>query len=41
MRIGIGNDHTALELKAEFIAFLKENGHEVVDYGTKEAGSCD
>lgn len=41
MRIGIGNDHTALELKAEIIAFLEENGHEVVDYGTKEAKSCD
>ena len=41
MRLGIGNDHTALELKAEIIEFLKENGHEVVDYGTKEAGSCD
>ena len=41
MKIGIGNDHTALELKAEIIEFLKENGHEVVDYGTKEAGSCD
>ena len=41
MRIGIGNDHTALELKAEIIEFLKENGHEVVDYGTKEAGSCE
>ena len=41
MRIGIGNDHTALELKAEIIEFLKENGHEVVDYGTKEAGCCD
>ena len=41
MRIGLGNDHTALELKAEIIEFLKENGHEVVDYGTKEAGSCD
>ncbi len=41
MRIGIGNDHTALELKAEIIEFLQENGHEVVDYGTKEAGSCD
>ena len=35
MRIGIGNDHSALELKAEIIEFLKEKGHEVVDYGTK------
>lgn len=41
MKIGIGNDHTALELKAEIIAFLEENGHEVVDYGTKSSESCD
>lgn len=41
MKIGIGNDHTALELKAEIIAFLKENGHEVVDYGTTSSESCD
>ena len=26
MRIGIGNDHSALELKAEIIEFLKEKG---------------
>ena len=41
MRIGIGNDHSALELKAEIIEFLKEKGHEVVDYGTKTSESCD
>lgn len=41
MKIGIGNDHSALELKAEVIAFLKENGHEVVDYGTNSTESCD
>ena len=34
MKIGIGNDHSALELKAEIVEFLKEKGHEVVDYGT-------
>ena len=34
MKIGIGNDHSALELKAEIIELLKERGHEVVDYGT-------
>ena len=28
MKIGIGNDHSALELKAEIISFLKEKGHE-------------
>ena len=41
MKIGIGNDHSALELKAEIIQFLKEKGHEIVDYGTNSAESCD
>ena len=41
MKIGIGNDHSALELKAEIVEFLKEKGHEVVDYGTYTAESCD
>ena len=31
MKIGIGNDHSALELKAEIIELLKERGHEVVE----------
>ena len=35
MKIGIGNDHSALELKAEIIELLKERGHEVVVYGEK------
>lgn len=41
MKIGIGNDHSALELKAEIVEFLKEKGHEVVDYGTTSTESCD
>ena len=41
MKIGIGNDHSALELKAEIIEFLKAKGHEVVDYGTNSTESCD
>lgn len=41
MKIGIGNDHSALELKAEIIEFLKEKGHEIVDYGTNSSESCD
>ena len=41
MKIGIGNDHSALELKAEIIDFLKEKGHEVVDYVTNSPESCD
>lgn len=39
MKIGIGNDHSALEMKAEIIEFLKEKGHEVVDYGTNSSES--
>lgn len=41
MKIGIGNDHSALELKAEIIQFVRERGHEIVDYGTNSAESCD
>ena len=41
MKIGIGNDHSALELKAEIIEFLENKGHEVVDYGTHSPESCD
>ena len=41
MKIGIGNDHSALELKAEIIELLKEKGHEVVDNGTNSPESCD
>ena len=41
MKIGIGNDHSALELKAEIKKFLEEKGHEVVDYGTNSTESCD
>lgn len=41
MKIGIGNDHSALELKAEIIEFVESMGHEVVDYGTKTKDSCD
>ncbi len=41
MKIGIGNDHSALELKAEIIDFLKEKGYEIVDFGTNSTESCD
>ncbi len=34
MRIGIGNDHVAVELKGIIKAHLEEMGHEVVDFGT-------
>lgn len=41
MKIGIGNDHSALELKAEIIEFVEKQGHEIVDYGTNSSESCD
>ena len=41
MIVGIGNDHSALELKAEIIEFLNQKGHEVIDYGTNSEESCD
>lgn len=41
MKIGIGNDHSALELKAIIIDYVKEMGHEIVDFGTNESASCD
>ncbi len=41
MKIGIGNDHSALEMKKEIIAYLEGKGHEVIDYGTNSAESCD
>ena len=41
MKIGIGNDHSALELKAEIIGFLKEKGYEIVDFGTNSTESCE
>lgn len=41
MKIGIGNDHSAVEMKNEIVAFLEEQGHQVVNYGTDTSQSCD
>lgn len=41
MKIAIGNDHAALELKWEIVKYLEELGHEVVNFGTDTAESCD
>ena len=41
MKIAIGCDHSALELKDIIIAHLKEKGHEVIDEGTYTKESCD
>ena len=41
MKIGIGTDHTALDMRKQIVDFLVENGHEVVSYGTDTTESCD
>lgn len=41
MKISIGCDHGALELKNRIAEHLKEQGHEVVDFGTNTPESCD
>ena len=41
MTIGICNDHAGLEYKKKLAKYLKSKGHEVVDFGTGTADSCD
>ena len=40
MKIGIGNDHTAFDLKNIIKAHLEEQGYEVVDYGAYSSERC-
>ena len=40
MKIGIGNDHSALDLKKVVVEHLQSEGYEVVDYGTYIKESC-
>ena len=41
MKIALGCDHGALELKNLVAAHLEKQGHEVTDFGTYTAASCD
>ncbi len=41
MKIGIGNDHTGVEMKQEISLYLEEKGYEVVDFGTNSTESTD
>jgi ribose 5-phosphate isomerase B len=41
MKIAIGCDHGAFELKQEIIKFLESENHEVKDFGTYTTDSCD
>lgn len=41
MKIFIGNDHAAVEMKNEVVSFLESLGHEVVNLGTDTNSSVD
>lgn len=41
MKIAIGNDHGAVEMKNEITKYLIELGHEVINKGTDSCESCD
>lgn len=41
MKIAMGNDHTAVEMKNEIKAYVEAKGYEAIDFGTNETASCD
>ena len=41
MKIAIGSDHAGFTYKGLIITYLRQNGHEVKDYGTFSPESCD
>ena len=41
MKIAIGNDHSAVELKKHITKFVENMGHTVVNFGTDTLASCD
>jgi len=41
MKISIGNDHAGPEYKKAIVAFLEQNGHTVLNYGTDTFDSVD
>ena len=41
MKIAIGNDHTAYEMKKEIARYLEEKGHTVIDVGAHSAERTD
>lgn len=41
MKIAIGSDHAGFELKQLLIPYLRERGHELVDFGTSSTESVD
>lgn len=41
MKIAIGNDHVALEMKNHIAKYLQDKGHEIVNFGTDSSERCD
>ena len=41
MKIAIGNDHVAVEMKEHIKHYLEEKGHTVVNFGTDSTDRCD
>ena len=41
VKIAIGNDHTALEMKCIIKEYLEQKGYQVLDLGTNASESCD
>ena len=41
MKIAVGNDHSATDLKVEITKFVESMGHEVINFGTDGYESCD
>lgn len=41
MKIAIGNDHAAVELRTEIMEYVKELGHEVTNFGAEAGEKCD
>lgn len=41
MKVGIANDHSAIEMKKELIPYLESEGYEIVNFGTDTTDAVD
>lgn len=41
MNLGFASDHRGYKLKSELINYFKNNGYNIIDYGTNSEDSCD
>ncbi len=41
MKIAMGNDHSAVEMKDAIKAYVESKGYQVTDFGTNSTESCD